>query len=85
MVSAWPPNDRPPKEHLAHGSRPRRLCKCDLTACDRKLTGLDAVAADKQSRRAEEREEEGGAVERKKRTQTAEGSITHRVVCRNCD
>lgn len=50
----------------------QRTCDRDLKACDIKLTGLEAIAADKQSRFAEEWEEEG----KKKRTQTAEGSIT---------
>lgn len=53
----------------------QRTCDRDLKACDIKLTGLEAIAADKQSRFAEEWEEEG----EKKRTQAAEGSITHRV------
>ena len=50
----------------------QRTCDRDLKACDIKLTGLEAIAADKQSILAEEWEEEG----EKKRTQTAEGSIT---------
>ena len=53
----------------------QRTCNRDLKARDRKLSVLEAVAADKQSRRTEEGEEEG----EKRRTQTTEGSITHRV------
>lgn len=66
-------------------------CDRDLKACDIKLTGLEAIAADKQSRFAEEWEEEG----EKKRTQTADGrrqraaspteSGADFIVCRNCN